>query len=117
MDHCFCEKPTILRVSCADVSVHEILRSVLAEVFLLAPFLPILASYPVIFSLSSERTLERAGTKPATCPSHLTVVSLYFGQDVFIYMTPSPAHTPEQGQKGAVLSTLLTPTLNPSSAA
>ncbi|XP_027776537.2 olfactory receptor 2T27-like [Marmota flaviventris] len=114
IDHYFCEMPAILRMSCVDTSVYEMVKFVSTIVFLLVPFLLILASYTVIF-LTVLRMNSRKGRNKAlaTCSSHLTVVSLYFGQAIFIYMTPSSAHTPEQDQIGAVLGTIVTPTLNP----
>ncbi|KFO37847.1 olfactory receptor 2T27 [Fukomys damarensis] len=114
INHYFCEMPAILRMSCADTSVYEMVKFVSTVVFLLVPFSLILASYALIF-LTVLRMSSRKGRNKAlaTCSSHLTVVSLYFGQAIFIYMTPTSAHTPEQDQVGAVLGTIVTPMLNP----
>ncbi|XP_075398917.1 olfactory receptor 2L2-like [Tenrec ecaudatus] len=114
INHYFCEMPAILRLSCVDTSTYETVKFVSTIVFLLIPFVLILSSYTLIF-LTVLRMNSRKGRNKAlaTCSSHLTVVSLYFGQAIFIYMTPSSSHTPEQDQIGAVLGTIVIPMLNP----
>ncbi|XP_004465292.2 olfactory receptor 2T27-like [Dasypus novemcinctus] len=112
--HYFCEMPAIMRLSCVDTSAYEMVKFVTTIIFLLVPFILILASYTLIF-LTVVRMNSHTGRKKAlaTCSSHLTVVSLYFGQAIFIYMAPNSYHTPEQEQIGAVLGTMVTPMLNP----
>ncbi|XP_007954344.2 olfactory receptor 2T27-like [Orycteropus afer afer] len=114
INHYFCEMPAILRLSCVDKSAYEMVKLVTTILFLLAPFLLILSSYTLI-SLTVLRMNSQMGKNKAlaTCSSHLTVVSLFFGQAIFIYMTPSSSHTPEQDQIVAVLGTMVTPMLNP----
>ncbi|XP_004695630.1 PREDICTED: olfactory receptor 2T27-like [Condylura cristata] len=114
INHYFCEVPAILRLSCVDTSVYEMVKFVTTVVFLLVPFILILSSYTLIF-LTVLRMNSRKGRNKAlaTCSSHLTVVSLYFGQAMFIYMTPSSSHTPEEDQIVAVFGTTVTPMLNP----
>uniref|UniRef100_A0A6I8P8U6 Olfactory receptor n=1 Tax=Ornithorhynchus anatinus TaxID=9258 RepID=A0A6I8P8U6_ORNAN len=112
--HFFCEVPAVLRLSCEDTSAYEMSVFVTCVVFLLIPFSLIVASYALIF-LSVLRMDSREGRKKAlaTCSSHLTVVTLYFGPNIFIYMTPGSSHSPEQDQAMSVFCTILTPLLNP----
>ncbi|KAM5300041.1 LOW QUALITY PROTEIN: olfactory receptor 2T27-like [Ctenodactylus gundi] len=111
--HYFCEMPAILRMSCADTSVYETVKFVSTLVFLLVPFALILVSYVLICLAVLRKSSRRGRSKAlATCSSHLAVVSLYFGQAIFIYMTPGSSHTPEQDQVGAALGTVVTPMLN-----
>ncbi|XP_006874549.1 PREDICTED: olfactory receptor 2T27-like [Chrysochloris asiatica] len=114
INHFFCEMPAILRLSCVDTTAYEMVKFVTTIVFLLVPFILILSSYTFIF-LTVFRMNSRKGKNKvlATCSSHLTVVSLYFGQGIFIYMMPSSSHTPEQDQIVAVFGTMVTPMLNP----
>ncbi|XP_037364215.1 olfactory receptor 2T27-like [Talpa occidentalis] len=114
INHYFCEMPAILKMSCVDISTYEMVKFVSTIVFLLVPFILILSSYTLIF-LTVLRMNSRKGRNKAlaTCSSHLTVVSLYFGQGMFIYMTPNSSLTPEKDQVGAVLGTIVTPMLNP----
>ncbi|MEJ1288837.1 olfactory receptor 332 [Cricetulus griseus] len=114
INHYFCEMPAILRMSCVDTSVYEMVKFVSTIIFLLTPFTLILTSYTLIFLTVLRMNSPKGRNKDlATCSSHLTVVSLYFGQAIFIYMTPTSSHTPDQDQVGAVLGTIVTPMLNP----
>ncbi|XP_004695629.1 PREDICTED: olfactory receptor 2T27-like [Condylura cristata] len=114
INHYFCEMPAILRMSCVDISAYEMLKFVSTIVVLLVPFILIVTSYTLIF-LTVLRMNSRQGRNKAlaTCSSHLTVVSLYFGQAIFIYMAPTSSHTPEQDQIASVFGTIVTPMLNP----
>ncbi|EPY77636.1 olfactory receptor 332 [Camelus ferus] len=108
INHYFCEMPAILRLSCMDTSVYEMVIFLTSTAYLLVPFSLILTSYIVIFLTVLQMTSRKGRNKAlATCSSHLTVVSLYFGQ------TPTSSHTPDQDQIGAVLGTIVTPMLNP----
>ncbi|VCW91088.1 unnamed protein product [Gulo gulo] len=114
INHYLCEMPAILRMSCVDISAYEMVKFVSTVVFLLIPFFLILVSYTLIFlSVLRMNSWKGSNKALATCFSHLTVVSLYFGQAIFIYMTPTSSHTPEQDQIAAVLGTIVTPVLNP----
>ncbi|XP_015107665.1 olfactory receptor 2T27-like [Vicugna pacos] len=114
INHYFCEMPAILRLSCMDISAYEMVKFVSTIVFLLVPFSLILTSYTLIFLTVLQMNSRKGRNKAlATCSSHLTVVSLYFGQAIFIYMTPTSSHTPDQDQIGTVLGTIVTPMLNP----
>ena len=83
-------------------------------VLLVVPFSLIIASYTLIF-LTVLRMNSVKGRKKAlaTCSSHLTVVSLFFGPNIFIYMTFTSSHSPEQDQALSLFSNILTPMLNP----
>ncbi|XP_059570383.1 olfactory receptor 2T5-like [Alligator mississippiensis] len=49
----------------------------------------------------------------ATCSSHLTVVVMFYGAAIFMYMRPSSYHFPEQDKIVALFYTIVTPVLNP----
>lgn len=49
----------------------------------------------------------------ATCSSHITVVTLFYGAAVYTYMLPCSSHTPEKDMVVSVFYTILTPVLNP----
>lgn len=43
----------------------------------------------------------------------LTIVGLFYGVMVFIYMAPSSYHSPQQDNVVSLFYSLITPTLNP----
>ncbi|KAI5213032.1 Olfactory Receptor 14A16 [Manis pentadactyla] len=49
----------------------------------------------------------------ATCSSHLTVVSLFYGALIFKYFLPMSYHPPERDEVHSIFYTILTTTLNP----
>ncbi|XP_006898204.1 PREDICTED: olfactory receptor 2T27-like [Elephantulus edwardii] len=112
--HFFCEVPILIKLSCEDTSVYQLVVVVTSIVLLVVPFSLILASYTLIF-LTVLRMNSVKGRKKvlATCSSHLTVVSLFFGPNIFIYMSFTSTHSAEQDQALSVFSNILTPMLNP----
>ncbi|KAM6148458.1 olfactory receptor 2T27-like [Erethizon dorsatum] len=112
--HFFCEVPVLIKLSCEDTSVYQSVVVVTSIVLLVIPFSLITASYTLIFLTVFRMNSVKGRRKVlATCSSHLTVVSLFFGPNIFIYMTFTSLHSPEQDQVLSVFSNILTPTLNP----
>ena len=106
----FCEIPAILKLSYEDTSDYEMVMFA----FILIPFSLIMASYIQIFLNVLKMHSPVARNKAlATCSSHLTVVSLYLGPGIVVYMAPVSFHTPALDQSISVFYTILTPMLNP----
>uniref|UniRef100_G1TV60 Olfactory receptor n=1 Tax=Oryctolagus cuniculus TaxID=9986 RepID=G1TV60_RABIT len=114
IQHFFCEVMAFLKLCCEDTSVYEKVVLITGTVLLLIPFSLILASYALIFLTVFHMNSPKGRNKAlATCSSHLTVVSLYFGPAMVIYMTPSSTLSPELDRHLFVLDTVITPLLNP----
>ncbi|KAM9695583.1 olfactory receptor 2T27-like [Trichechus inunguis] len=112
--HFYCEMPAIMKISCKDTSRYELVVFVMGIVFIIIPFGLIMASYTLIFLTVLHMNSPQGRNKVlATCSSHLTVVSLYLGPCVYMYMTPGSSHTSEQEQAVSVFCTVLMPMLNP----
>lgn len=112
--HFYCEFPAIVKLICGDISVYETTVYISSVLFILLPILLVSTSYA--FILHSIIQMRSAGSKRnafATCSSHLTVVSLWFGTGIFSYMRPSSQRTPLQEKVGSVFYSIITPTLNP----
>ncbi|XP_075398887.1 olfactory receptor 2M3-like [Tenrec ecaudatus] len=112
--HFFCELLAIVRLSCDDTSVYEMILFVMGIVFILIPSALILASYSLIF-LSVYRMKSKKGKKKAlaTCSSHLTVVSFFLGSGIFVLMVSPAMYSAEQSQAVSLFYNILTPMLNP----
>ncbi|XP_054992102.1 olfactory receptor 2AE1-like [Sorex araneus] len=112
--HFYCEFPAIVKLICGDISVYETTVYISSVLFILLPILLVSTSYA--FILHSIIQMRSTGSKRnafATCSSHLTVVSLWFGTGIFSYMRPSSQRTPLQEKVGSVFYSIITPTLNP----
>ncbi|XP_071972486.1 olfactory receptor 1f45-like [Engystomops pustulosus] len=114
VNHYFCEMPPLLRLSCTDTLVNELIIYITAVLFTLSSFLLTLLSYIHIISSILKIQLSKGRLKIfSTCSSHLTVVSLYYGTVMCMYMIPRSKHLPGQDRVVSILYTVVTPMLNP----
>ena len=112
--HFLCEIMFILKLACDDVSAYEKAVVVTSIVVLLIPLSLIMSSYALIFLAVLHMKSPKGRDKAlATCFSHLTVVCLYYGPAMVVYMRPSFYHNPRLDQVLFVLDPILTPLLNP----
>nr|XP_008250037.2 olfactory receptor 2T11-like [Oryctolagus cuniculus] len=114
IDHFFCEIPAVLRLACADTSLYETLMYICCVLMLLIPISIISTSYSLIL-VTVHRMHSTEGRKKAfaTCSSHLTVVSIFYGAAFYTYVLPQSFHTPEQDKVVSAFYTIVTPMLNP----
>nr|XP_010951847.1 olfactory receptor 2M4 [Camelus bactrianus] len=112
--HFFCDVAALLPLSCTDTSTFERLLFICCVVMLVFPVSVIIGSYSrvlgAVIGMGSEERRRRAFT---TCSSHLSVVGLYYGAAMFMYMRPASNHTPTQDKMVSAFYTILTPMLNP----
>ncbi|XP_064145475.1 olfactory receptor 2G3-like [Loxodonta africana] len=114
LNHFFCEVPSVLRLACTDTSLTELVVFVFSIITVFIPFLLIVVSYVRIFQ-SVLRIQSASGRHKAlsTCASHLTVVALFYGTGIFMYMRPQSKSSRAGGKIFAVFYTVITPMLNP----
>ena len=111
IDHYFCDVLPLLKLACSDTVLIGLLIVANGGTLSVISFVVLLASYVVI--LLHLRTRSAAGRLKAlsTCGSHITVVTLFFGPCIFIYLRPST--TLSVDKTVAVFYTVITPLLNP----
>ncbi|XP_058381824.1 olfactory receptor 1M1 [Diceros bicornis minor] len=114
LPHYFCDLTPLLRLSCTDTSVNKIFVLIVAGVVIAMPFICILASYAHII-VAILKVPSAGGRKKAfsTCSSHLSVVTLFYGTTIGVYLCPSSVHTAMKEKASAVMYTTVTPMLNP----
>ncbi|XP_045869494.1 olfactory receptor 12-like [Meles meles] len=114
LDHFFCDVPALIKISCDDTFVNEIVLFILSALIIITTTTVILVSYAYILStvLKIPSTHGRSKTF-STCSSHVTVVSLFYGTVFFMYAQPGAMSSPEKGKIIAVFYTLIIPMLNP----
>ncbi|KAM9294060.1 olfactory receptor 2G3-like [Gastrophryne carolinensis] len=114
VDNFFCEVPPFLRMACQDTRLNEIAMYISAAIIVICACLLTLVSYVNIISailkISSSEGRHKAFS---TCASHLTVVSLYYGTIMFIYLQPHSSYTANTDKAVSILYTAVTPMLNP----
>ncbi|XP_063289845.1 olfactory receptor 1N1-like [Pelobates fuscus] len=114
IDHFFCDVIPLLKISCSDTSIIEMLTYVEGTVLIVPDFLLILISY--IFIISTILKIKSAdGRRKAfsTCTSHLTCVIIFYVTITCLYMRPKSRYSPEQDKFFALLFVILVPMLNP----
>nr|XP_014688229.2 olfactory receptor 24 [Equus asinus] len=114
LPHYFCDLTPLLKLSCTDTSVNKIFVLIVAGMVIVTPFICILASYARII-MAIIKVPSAGGRKKAfsTCSSHLSVVSLFYGTTIGVYLCPSSVGTALKEKASAVMYTAVTPMLNP----
>ncbi|XP_068921483.1 olfactory receptor 13C9-like [Petaurus breviceps papuanus] len=89
IDHFVCEILAMLRLACVDISLNEIVMLIDSITLAFSPLLLIIISYVFILSVIL-RINSTEGRKKAfsTCSAHLTVVTVFYGTILFMYMKP-----------------------------
>ncbi|XP_019292643.2 putative olfactory receptor 2B8 [Panthera pardus] len=113
IDHFFCEVPPLLKLACVDTTVNES-ELFVSVIILLIPVALITFSYGQIVK-AVLRIKSASGQRKAfgTCGSHFTVVSLFYGTGIYIYLQPSNNYSRDQGKFVSLFYTIVTPMVNP----
>ncbi|NWW50689.1 O11A1 protein, partial [Pedionomus torquatus] len=114
IDHFFCDFMPVVKLSCSDTHRIELATFILASLLTLPPFLLTLISY-VCISYTVLRIPSSTGRQKAfsTCSSHLTVVTLFYGTLIVVYLVPKTNTLGDLHKVFSVCYTVLTPLVNP----
>ncbi|XP_029435454.1 olfactory receptor 6F1-like [Rhinatrema bivittatum] len=114
INHFFCDFIPLLKLTCSDTIVSEVIFFGLAWVIVLTSLFLITVSYCYII-MTILRIPSATGRKKAfsTCASHLTVVLIFFGTAIFIYLRPNPMQSFEADKVVSLIFSAITPLLNP----
>lgn len=112
--HFFCDVTPLLKLSCSDTHLNEVMILTEGALIMITPFVCILTSY-VLITCAVLRIPSTKGRWKAfsTCGSHLAVVSLFYGTIIAVYFNPLSFHSSEKDPVATVMYTVVTPTLNP----
>uniref|UniRef100_A0A8C3VET6 Olfactory receptor n=1 Tax=Catagonus wagneri TaxID=51154 RepID=A0A8C3VET6_9CETA len=112
----FCDLGPLMKLSCSNTRVNELVLLFLGGAVILIPLVLILVSYihivSAIFGVPAAQGRYKAFS---TCGSHLAVVALFFGTVIRAYLCPpsSSSKSIEEDTAAAVMYTVVTPLLNP----
>nr|XP_003412281.1 olfactory receptor 4X2-like [Loxodonta africana] len=111
IDHYFCDLHPLLKLACSDTFLIGLLMVANGGTVSVISFVVVLASYVVILLHLRTRSSEGWRKALSTCGSHISVVILFFGPLIFIYVRAST--TLSVDKMVAVFYTVITPLLNP----
>ncbi|XP_045702268.1 olfactory receptor 1J4-like [Phyllostomus hastatus] len=110
--HFFCDITVLLKLSCSDISLNELVILTEGGILSFLPLCIVLGSYirigTIILRDPSTKRLLKAFS---TCGSHLFVVSLYYGTIVGVYFLSSSWDSKDV--IASVMYMVVTPMLNP----
>ncbi|XP_040217047.1 olfactory receptor 1-like [Rana temporaria] len=110
----FCDLPHLYQITCTDPFINMMAVFLLAGSILLGVFLLTFLSYVYIF-ITIFRIRSKTGKRKAfsTCTSHLTVVSIFYGSFIFLYLVPTSRDMVNVNKLFSVITALINPLLNP----
>ncbi|XP_052504938.1 olfactory receptor 1J2-like [Budorcas taxicolor] len=112
--HFFCDLGALLKLSCSDVFLNELVMFTVGVVVITLPFTCILVSYGYIGATVLRVPSTKGICKAlSTCSSHLSVVTLYYGSIFGQYLFPTLSDFIDKDIIVAVMYTVVTPMLNP----
>ncbi|XP_031226741.1 olfactory receptor 8K1-like [Mastomys coucha] len=110
----YCDCIPLISLLCSDTHELELIILVFSGCNLLSSLLIVLISYMFIFVTILRMNSKEGRSKAfSTCSSHLTVVVVFYGTLLFIYLQPKSSHTFEIDKMASVFYTLVIPMLNP----
>ncbi|XP_068280303.1 olfactory receptor 6M1-like [Nyctibius grandis] len=113
IDHFFCDSVLLIKLSCAETQIVELITFMTSSVILLGSLGMTALSYlyiiNTIFRLPSASSRHKTFS---TCSSHFTFVILGYGSCIFMYVQPSSHHV-SYNKAVALLNTVVTPLMSP----
>nr|XP_004650952.2 olfactory receptor 491 [Jaculus jaculus] len=114
VDHFFCDFSPLLKLSCSDVTIIEIIPSISSGSIIVVTVIVIAVSYIyILITILKMRSTEGRHKAFSTCTSHLTAVTLYYGTITFIYVMPKSSYSTQQNRVVSLFYTVVIPMLNP----
>ncbi|CAI9616109.1 unnamed protein product [Staurois parvus] len=113
LDHFTCEILAVLYLACGNVAFYQVAILFVGLITLVVPLVFIVVSYILI--ISSILKIRSAGGRYkvfSTCASHLTVVSLFYGTCITMYMGKTTSFSSNQKYISVVYG-VANPVLNP----
>ncbi|KAM3924595.1 olfactory receptor 5G3-like [Leptodactylus fuscus] len=114
IDHFFCDYSPIVKLSCSDTFPLQLQTFILCFCAATCPFMIIVISYVCII-VTILKIQSDSGRQKAffTCSSHLSVVSIYYGTLILVYVVPTRGQLLNLSKILSVIYTVVTPLLNP----
>ncbi|XP_075409806.1 olfactory receptor 7A10-like [Tenrec ecaudatus] len=114
ISHFFCELNQVIQLACSDTFFNDLVMYLTTGLLAVVPLTGILFSYMKI--VSTILKIASAGGKYkafSTCGSHLSMVSLFYGTGLWVYLSSDFIENSRVTAIASVMYTVATPMLNP----
>ncbi|MBZ3873282.1 Olfactory receptor 4K17 [Sciurus carolinensis] len=111
VDSIFCDLPLVSKLACTDTYFVQVVIVANSGMISMSCFLILLISYSLILTTIRRRSSTGQSKARSTLTAHITVVIIFFGPCIFIYVWPFNNHSVDKFL--AVFYTIITPILNP----
>ncbi|XP_047397224.1 LOW QUALITY PROTEIN: olfactory receptor 4K13-like [Sciurus carolinensis] len=111
LDSFFCDLPRMIKLACTDTYILELLVIADSGLLSLFCFIILFISYSIILITVQHRSSRGSSKALSTLSAHITVVVLFFGPCIFIYVWPFNSVSIDKIL--SVFYTIFTPLLNP----
>ncbi|XP_004443855.1 PREDICTED: olfactory receptor 8K3-like [Ceratotherium simum simum] len=112
--HFYCDSFPLLSLLCSNTHETEMIILILASFNLISSLLIVLVSYLfILVAILRMNSAEGSHKAFSTCGSHLTVVIVFYGALIFMYVQPKSTHSFDTDRVASIFYTLLIPMLNP----
>ncbi|XP_062966119.1 olfactory receptor 7A17-like [Cynocephalus volans] len=112
--HFFCELSEVIHLACSDTFLNDLVMYFTAALLGGGSLAGILYSYSkIVSSICGISTAQGKYKAFSTCASHLSVVSLFYGTGLGVYLGSAAAHNSHSSATASVMYTVVTPMLNP----
>uniref|UniRef100_A0A5F8GJC3 Olfactory receptor n=2 Tax=Monodelphis domestica TaxID=13616 RepID=A0A5F8GJC3_MONDO len=114
IQHFFCDFPQILKLSCSDTFINYMVLYITTGLLGIVPLTGIVFSYSQIFSSILKVPSAKGKYKAfSTCGSHLSVVSLFYGTGIGVYLSSSTTQSSWKSTVASAMYAVIIPMLNP----
>ncbi|XP_012504555.1 PREDICTED: olfactory receptor 4K13-like [Propithecus coquereli] len=111
VDSFFCDLPRVIKLACTDTYILELLVIANSGILSVFCFIFLFISYSIILITVQHHSSRGSSKALSTLSAHITVVVLFFGPCIFIYVWPFSSVSIDKLL--SVFYTIFTPLLNP----
>ncbi|XP_021049866.1 olfactory receptor 8K3-like [Mus pahari] len=114
INHFFCDCIPLIPLLCSNTHEIQLIILIFAIFDLICSLLVVLVSYLLILiAILRMNSTEGRHKAFATCGSHLTVVIVFYGTLISMYLQPNYSHSFDTDKLASIFYTMIIPMLNP----
>ncbi|XP_011385593.2 putative olfactory receptor 7A2 [Pteropus vampyrus] len=111
--HFFCELNQMIQLACSENFLNKMLMHFVTVLLSGSPLTEIFYSHcQIVFCICGIASAQ-GKYKASTCESHFSVVALFYCTSLGVYLSSAATHSSHSSTVASVMSTVVTPMLNP----